>query len=63
MEVGELVKLYEHKNGYRSYKIIQVKDKGLYKMYLCENIKTKCKMTFTSKDKLEKIGNIIFVLG
>lgn len=35
---------------YSDYKIISIQDKNGYYMYLCENVKTKVKGTFTSKD-------------
>lgn len=34
----------------RKYKIISIKDKGLYNMYICLNNISKCKTSFTDMD-------------
>lgn len=65
-EVGTKVKLMEHWYQNRHYSMYQIKlvikNKG-FNMYLCENIKTKAKQTFTDKDIIENKGSYIVVKG
>lgn len=53
MKLGDEIRILERTPQYKyysTYKIIKIYDKKLFNMYLCENIKTKCKTTFTDKD-------------
>lgn len=60
MEVGDIVKIldehYQNKR-YNKYIIIQILNKKLYNMYLCKNIKTGYKITFTDMDLNFKVHN------
>ena len=53
MKLGDEIRILERTPQYKyysTYKIVQILDKKGYNMYLCENLKTKCKTTFTDKD-------------
>lgn len=57
-KIGDIVKLNEYRKGEnrkRDYVIINIYKKKGYNMYLCENVKTKIKSTFTDFDQVEVI--------
>ena len=53
LHIGSKLKILELIQG-NKYKInaeiIEMQDKGLYNMYLCKNLKTGCKISFTDMD-------------
>ena len=53
MKIGDRVKILERHyqdKRYALYEIIDIYNKGMYDMYLCKNLKSGCKTTFTDKD-------------
>lgn len=53
MKIGDIVNILDTTTPNKKYlkcEIIQILDKKYYNMYLCENIKTKQKVTFTDMD-------------
>ena len=45
----EVLEMYRANSRYITVKIIEIKNKKLYNLYLCENVKTGVKITFTDK--------------
>lgn len=65
-EVGTKVELMEHwyqNKHYAMYEIKQVIKHAGFNMYICENIKTNRRQTFTDKDNIENKGSYIKVKG
>lgn len=65
-KVGDKIQLLERYYSNARYvpvQIIDIIDKGTYNMYLCKNLKSGCKTTFTDKELNDKIRNISLVRG
>ena len=53
LHIGYKLQILEFVYGQKyiaNVEIIEIQDKGLYNMYVCKNIKTGCKITFTDMD-------------
>ena len=64
-KVGDIIKIIEHGNGNVRYyilaKVLKIIEKRGYNMYLCQNIKTKCRTTITDWDvclKIKRLHNV-----
>ncbi|MEG0872965.1 MAG: hypothetical protein RSD14_04960 [Clostridia bacterium] len=55
-KVGDILSLLERNyssNVYVKVEILEILDKNSYNMYLCRNLKSNCKITFTDKELLK----------
>lgn len=65
-KIGDKLEMYDFctcNSRYVPVKIINIVDKGKYNMYLCKNLISGCKISFTDKELNEKVRKLKIVRG